>query len=365
MLIPEWLYVLLISIGITVIAVLWYLRHQWLKLLNSLTQLQQYNDQVDRDLIRFLEGICPLLEPISVCGLYWRLQWFGQQRETFLGTTSRFEHTFTINEGDAQVLLTFYVTSSRWEQSFYVERLAEQLRFICLLDIALKMRQVLSFEQAVARYQLFLAHDLKNLAQMMLLWQQDVQATQPQMAQEALQRWQAVAPILGERAEALAKRLSAPGEANRSVSLLPISLSSVLERLQRWAIAHKVRLELIEPIPSLSILANWSHLDDIAFQLMRNYREHCDERAVLLRITQEQHDQFLCLQFCHPMLVDETTLKRMQEPLWSSSPTGLGVGLWQMGYLLERMGGRFAIKYTEQDHVCFHWQFKITEPASL
>lgn len=358
MLIPEWFYLLLISIGITVIGVLWYLRGQWVSLMRVLALLQQHNSAVDRDLIQFLDGICDSLEKVSVCGLHWQLSWFGQCIERELGLISRYEHGFDINEGDARLSVKFYVKSSRWEQSFYIELLRQQLEALCALDMALKMRQVNSFEQAVARYQLFLAHDLKNFAQMMMLWQRQVQETKAEEAAAALLRWQKVAPLLGDRAEQLAKRLSAPGEPYQSQSLMAIDLSSVVQRLVRWASVHEVRLNVPESIANVNVLASWSNLDDMAFQLMRNYHQHSDADAVELTI--EVNSGEVLLLFCHPMPVSEEKLRRMQEPLWSSSELGLGVGLWQMGQIIERLGGRFAIEPGTQGNVCFHWYFKQT-----
>jgi len=359
-LIPEWLYLFLLTVGVTVIIVLLYLRAQWRLFMRVLKQIQVLNDQNERDLINFLDGLCDSLLSVSVCGLHWQLHWFGQTINRELGAKSDYAHHFELIESDATLQLTFYVTSARWEQAFYFELLRQQLRALCALDLALKMRQVSSFEQAVARYQLFLAHDLKNLAQMVVLWQKQVQDTPADDAVNALKRWQAVAPLIADRAALLAKRLTAPGEmAGLTNSLDSVSVAELMGRITRWAQVHGVRLEVVYPIPDVVVEIDWEALDDAAFQLMRNYQQHASvEQAVSLTVNVEKTR--LQLLFSHPDPIDESVFKRMQEPLWTSSDNGLGLGLWQMGQVLQRMNAELSLRRDAQGLLCFVWRFPLS-----
>ncbi len=357
MLIPEWLYLFLLTVGITVIAVLLYLRRKWHVFMRALKQIQQLNEITERDLIHFLDSLFVCLTPLAICGLKWRLHWFGQVIEREQGKKSHYVHTFEVIESEASLQFTFYVTSARWEQAFYFELLRQQLRALCALDLALKMRQVTSFEQGIARYQMFLAHDLKNLAQMMVLWQNQVQATAVNDAVSALQRWQAVAPLMADRAALLAKRLTAPGDMNNTqdVNLIAIPLSELFARLLRWAQVHGVILHIEQNISDVLIWGEWTALDDAAFQLMRNYQQHADALQAVSLVMEQRTDK-LELVFCHPKSIDEATFKRMQEPLWTSSEQGLGLGLWQMGQVLQRINGALKLEHNTQGSINFIWQ---------
>jgi hypothetical protein len=356
-LIPEWLYLFLLTVGTTVIIVLFYLRAQWRLFMGVLKQVQHLNDRNERDLINFLDGLYDSLVALSVCGLRWQLQWFGQTIKRDLGVTSDYAHHFELVESDAHLQLTFYVTSARWEKAFYFELLRQQLRALCALDLALKMRQVSSFEQAVARYQLFLAHDLKNLAQMVVLWQKQVQDTPTEDAINALKRWQSVAPLIADRAALLAKRLTAPGEmVGQTNSLDAVSVPELIGRITRWAQVHGVKLEVVYPVPDVVVEIDWEALDDAAFQLMRNYQQHAsiDQAVSLVVSIEKKHLQLL---FSHPDPIDESVFKRMQEPLWTSSENGLGLGLWQMGQVLQRIQASLSLQHDEQGRLSFCWQF--------
>jgi hypothetical protein len=358
-LIPEWLYLFLLTVGVTVIIVLLYLRHRWRLFMRVLKQIQLLNDQHNRDLINFLDGLCDSLVNVSVCGLHWQLHWFGQTIQRALGITSDYAHHFELVESDAILKLTFYVTSARWEQAFYFELLRQQLRALCALDLALKMRQVSSFEQAVARYQMFLAHDLKNLAQMVVLWQKQVQDTPAEDAVNALKRWQTVAPLIADRAALLAKRLTAPGDrVGQSNRLQAATLAEVCARVMRWAQVHSVRVDVADSMPAMMIDMDWEALDDAAFQLMRNYQQHT-RGDVPVSIDFQQQDDYLYVIFSHPDPVDESVFKRMQEPLWTSSENGLGLGLWQMGQVLQRMHAELSLRRDAQGVLCFVWRFPI------
>ncbi|MBD3767022.1 MAG: hypothetical protein IE928_03590 [Gammaproteobacteria bacterium] len=337
--------------------VLFYLRAQWRLFMGVLEQIQQLNEHSKRDLIYFLDSLCDSLGALSICGLHWQLQWFGQTIKRDLGITSRYAHHFELVESDAHLQLTFYVTSARWEKAFYFELLRQQLRTLCALDLALKMRQVSSFEQAVARYQLFLAHDLKNLAQMVVLWQQQVQDTPIEEAIIALKRWQSVAPLIADRAALLAKRLTAPGEmVNQTHKQTAVPVADLVGRIARWAQVHGVKLEMNDSLPDVMVEIDWEALDDAAFQLMRNYQQHAsiDQTVSLTVSVKKTHLQLL---FSHPDPIDEAVFKRMQEPLWTSSENGLGLGLWQMGQVLQHMNASLTLNRDAQGRLSFCWLF--------
>lgn len=361
--VPEWLYVLLLTIGLTVITVLLVLRQQWRRLSKGLAQLEQKNDAVGRDLLNFLYGLYDVLSQLSVVGVSWQLSWFGREIQHEQGTKTAVAHRFVLSEQDAKLALVFYVRQSRWEQVFYDRLLLRHLKALCALDLALKMRQVSSFEQAVARYQMFLAHDLKNLAQMIVLWQKQVQSTPIDQAATALLRWQQIAPLIADRAELLAHRLSAPGESivERASVFQQVSVLDVIERLQRWARVHQLVLLSEHAECADKLLIDWSLFDDAAFQLMRNYQQHarCDA-PVLLRFSCEK--SCVCFTFSHPDPVDESVFKRMQEPLWTSSENGLGLGLWQMGQVLQRMHAELSLHRDVQGVLCFVWHFPLSLP---
>ena len=96
MLIPEWLYGLLITSGLTMIAVLLYLRFEWRIFASVLAETQIMNEQHNRDLILLLDNIYAVLEKISVCGLHWQLRWFGQVIERQIGTVSAYQYNFQL-----------------------------------------------------------------------------------------------------------------------------------------------------------------------------------------------------------------------------------------------------------------------------
>ena len=357
MLIPEWLYGLLITSGLTMIAVLLYLRFEWRIFASVLAETQIMNEQHNRDLILLLDNIYAVLEKISVCGLHWQLRWFGQVIERQIGTVSAYQYDFQLDENEALLNVTLFVKYSGGERGFYFNIVLRHLKALCALDLALKMRQVSSFEQAVARYQLFLAHDLKNFAQMVVLWQQQVQDTPEADALNALMRWQSVAPLIADRASLLAKRLSAPGEIkNQSTSLVPLSLEHLIARIVRWAQVHDVSLGIDYPLPVASVLAEWACLDDAAFQLMRNYQQYANQNEKVL-LTVSVDDTAVILSFLHPQVISNDTFRRMQEPLWTSSELGLGLGLWQIGQVLQSMKASFRLVHQDNHAVCFIWQF--------
>jgi hypothetical protein len=123
---------------------------------------------------------------------------------------------------------------------------------------------------------------------------------------------------------------------------------------------HAVKLEVTQEIVNVAIIADWEGLDDASFQLMRNYQQHVDlSDCVTLSFVFDSN--LLTLAFEHPQLVDMQTVKRMQEPLWTSSEQGFGLGLWQIGQVLERMNGHFSLLHTERQSVSFIWQLRINE----
>lgn len=151
--------------------------------------------------------------------------------------------------------------------------------------------------------------------------------------------------------------MTAPGEmVTQTTSLQTVKLAELIGRITRWAQVHGVKLEVVYPVPDVVVEIDWEALDDAAFQLMRNYQQHASiEEAVSLTPSIEKtHLQLL---FSHPDPVDESVFKRMQEPLWTSSENGLGLGLWQMGQVLQRMHASLRLNRDAQGRLSFSWCF--------
>lgn len=353
--IPEWLYWFLISTGVTVIVVLFYLRMQWQRFVRVMTVLQQENERSECDLISFLDALPQSLSRLPNVAVGWRLSWFGQVIERgVLCTQSSAPLSFDVKQMEVHLHVCLFTEGVRWEAMFYHQLLLQQIKALCELDIALKLRQVNSVEQTVARYQLFLAHDLKNLAQLMVLWQRQVQSTTPDGAAAAVVQWQNMLPIMVDRSERLAAKLSAPGDVQAQASLEVVSIADICAHADRWSRVHGVTLKMMSLDSPVCVRGAWDRLDDALFQMMRNYQQYVD-LVLPVSLSYQKAGGWVLLSFHHPQIVEDVGFKRMLEPLWTSSEQGMGLGLWQIGQALSDCMGRLELVHQDDKSVVFKW----------
>lgn len=363
MTLPEWLYLLLITTGATVIGVLWLMRRQWQRFVLVQQTLWQVNEAQGRDLLAFLACLPEHLARVGVEGVSYRLAWFGHVHEDHMGSNhgSPIERTWMLE--DARLKLVLHVAQYRGERAMFMETLANQVAAMAYLDMTLQLVRLQSVVQGVSRYQMFLAHDLKNLAQMVALFHRQIQQTQPQQAAQSLSSWQQIAPMMAERAELLAQKLVSAAHLSEGASsdLVEVSGQQVVARLQRWAQVHGLSLQVgvQEGAAMPQCLAlDWSAFDDAAFQLMRNFQQYTDAHKPVCLAWRAESDDDWWLDFCHEDVVLAEQVARMRQPLWTSSAQGMGLGLWQMAQALGRLGGESRFDHLVDGRLRFSWRLR-------
>lgn len=366
MTLPEWLYLLLITTGATVIGVLWLMRRQWQGFVSVQQVLWQVNEAQGRDLLAFLACLPEHLARVGVEGVSYRLEWFGHVHEDHMGSThgSPIERTWMLE--DARLQLVLHVAQYRGERAMFMETLANQVAAMAYLDMILQLVRMQSVAQGVSRYQMFLAHDLKNLAQMVALFHRQIQQTQPQQAAQSLSSWQQIAPMMAERAELLAQKLVSAARLSEGGGMgeseqVPVSGRQVVARLQRWAQVHGLSLQvsgLDDALMPMCLALDWSAFDDAAFQLMRNFQQYTDAKKSVHLAWRARAEGDWWLDFCHEDMVSAGQVARMRQPLWTSSAQGMGLGLWQMAQALGRLGGESRFDHLPDGRLRFSWRLR-------
>jgi signal transduction histidine kinase len=344
-------------IGLTiavVLAALWYKARAADRLNLELIGL---NEQQRFDTIAFLEASWSLLARGSLRGLAWRLDWFGALCEGQGGLLEGRARQRTVEVGEMRATITFYQHEGRGEQRYFEETLIATFMLLLRMDMLIKAGTTDAALSHMARLNLFLQHDMKNIAQFIQLMADQVANVPPGREQQVLDYLRVATPLIRHRADRIVRTLTVGTEddAAQSQPLRPL-LAQMCELYQLGA-----QIE-----GDADVLVAGNALETVLDNIFRNYqdfrqREQLAALDVHIRISEEGGVVELVLQA--PGTAPAATPQRWFEPFWSSNPNGLGIGLYQARHLMETQGGSLQVLQEADQPVQFQLRCRAATPA--
>ncbi len=329
----EQLVLLFILVGSTIGAVLLVLWLQARKAGRISLALIRLNEQYNFDTPLFLRNAWPLLAQAGLRGMEWRLDWFGLPVNGEAGHCTGDSLHKEIQVAEMRLSIKVYQHRTRGERRYFHETLIETFLLLLRTDMWIKAGATDTALTQMAKLNLFLQHDMKNIAQFIQLMEDQLTHMPPDKEQKVLAYLRKAAPLIRHRADRVVRSLTM--KQPPANALHTMHLRKDLEQL-----CHLYQLdcqitgeaEIEVPAESLdsaldNILKNYS---DIA---LRNQIKPLVSIAIVdtadnIRITISAADT--------PLSSD---IERLFEPFWSSDPAGMGIGLYQAKQLLEMCQG--------------------------
>ncbi len=349
------LYPYLILIGMTigaVMAALWYKARNASRLNLALIRL---NEQNAFDMLAFLGQAWSLLAQSGLRGLEWQLAWFGVQSHGQEGRLKGRVQKREVEVGEMRLAITFYQHDGRGEQRYFEETLIATFMLLVRMDMLIKAGATDAALSHVARLNLFVQHDMKNIAQFIQLMADQLVSVPPGKEQRVLDYLRLATPLIRHRADRVVRSLTvglAPAE-----SAAPVPVRALLAQLcALYQLACKIDGDAI-------VHAAPSALETVFDNIIKNYhdlalRDQID--AMALHIVIVAGDP-ATITLCAPAAPSGAALERLFEPFWSSAQGGLGIGLYQARHVMESQGGTLHASQPAGEPLRFH----ITCPAAL
>lgn len=329
----EQIYPVLILVGATIGAVLVYLWRQARRTNECSLALIRLNESLNFDAPAFLRSAWPHLSQAGLRGIAWRLDWYGVAIEEQAGTVSGKAVERTISVADMKLVVTFH-QSRHGERRYFDEALIETFLLLLRTDMWIKAGATDATFAQMSRLTLFLQHDMKNVAQFIQLVADQLAAVPPGKEQKVLDYLRMSAPLIRHRADRIVHTLTAGQPACE-----PLRTLDVAAEIRQLCALHQLECEVNG---TASVLVPENSLDRALDNILKNYadlksRDPALQPAIAVAIqTNEEGAQIIihgidCLPVEH--------MERLFEPFWSSTPEGLGIGLYQARQMLELCGG--------------------------
>lgn len=333
-------------VGLTIFAVVLYLRFQSNRLKNYILTLYQINQKVDQDVLDFIDQSWAVLALSGFSGLKGEINWFGEEKSVLYGDTSTSEgYSISFDSGDIQVDLQLYSSKLHGEQLLLANIVYQTFQSLIYQGMSAKNTQVLLSQKRLEKYQLFVQHDIKNLAQFVeLLYGQVKKVKTDEDKLLLVDRLKLMLPAFSEKAKKTVFQMTQSDLQFNDVQRLDY-------RLELKKIAQGLGLQFqIEGDYSMEL--SKSLFEQVMKSVMENFRDHyTEDKRVFIYISVEgEVVSWVTVSEDEQVAVD---FARLFEPFWTTSESGMGLGLFIARELLKKVSGRIKLM---NEQGCFGFQ---------
>ncbi|MGE5027723.1 MAG: ATP-binding protein, partial [Betaproteobacteria bacterium] len=234
----------------------------------------------------------------------------------------------------------FFLKGRQGERHYFIEGLIETFMLLLRTDMLIKAGSTHTALTQMSKHNLFLQHDMKNIAQFIQLAADHLQGAPAGSEQQVLNYLRTATPLIRERADRIVRTLM-DGQPKNS-ALRHYRLQDEIGQLCQL---HRLDCEIRG---AADMLAPEHALDSVLDNLLKNYRDCAppdDGRQPSVRIEISDNGNGVDIRFESRQTPCDIPLERLFEPFWSSNPNGMGIGLYQAKQSLEMHGGKlFALK---------------------
>lgn len=348
------IYLSLILIGSTIGAVLLVLWLQARNVSRISLALIRLNEHHNFDTPVFLRAAWPLLSQAGLRGIAWKLDWFGVTVENHSGLLKGNHRYREIEVAEMKLAITVYQKNMRGERRYFNETLVETFLLLLHTNMWIKAGATDKAFAQMAKLNLFLQHDMKNIAQFIQLMADQLADMPAGKEQKILDYLGVAAPLIRHRADRVVRMLT--------MKQPPTSTLRHMHLHQELAqLCHLYHLECkISGDAEIEIAEDT--LVSVLDNILKNYgdiaqRDHTIKPVLSIAITSHSNAIDITIEATNTPFT--TDLERLFEPFWSSDPAGLGIGLYQAKQLLETCGGKLEARLTENGRLQFHLHFPV------
>lgn len=342
------LYPLLIVVGLTIVGVMLILWRQARIAAQLNLALIELNEALHFDAPALLQQAWSLLERGGVVGMRWQLNWFGVLLEDSAGVHTGVNLQRKIVIGEMNLSINVWLRQAG-ERRYFSRSLVESFFLLLRTDMWIKSGTIDATLAQMAKLNLFLQHDMKNIAQFIQLMADQLQDASSENDARLLLYLRKASPMVRQRADHIVQSLTL-GRTQKGASQ-QVDLGVLFQSL---CDLYQVRLNLIGHI---SIEAPAAILERAFDNIFKNYHDLYRRESIenaLVSVTLERHEDGISVVISDHRVQPKRQLERLFEPFWSCDPAGLGIGLYQAKSLLQECRGELSAKQNEIGELSFH-----------
>lgn len=341
----------LVIIGLTIFFVFIYLKKRSSFTHSLILQLYQLNRDVNHDVLLFLEQSWSILDKAGFQKIYGQVGWYGEEKGVFFGKEFNFatkrlfgtpkKYLVSIDEGDIKIDLTLVTKPNiSGENKLIAEIIFQTFLVLLSSNTTSKNMQFVLSQERIERFQLFISHDVKNIAQFISLLKSQVKNSKSEKEKLALiERLDRLLPSLSEKAKKITSHMRYDKAFFDDVEQV-----CLLEKIKYYADANEISIELDQRASKISINLSQTLLQQVITEILNNFKVHADVTTIKIDVLEE--DGVILIIFKAKRDVElHIESERLFEPFWTTSKSGMGLGLFVTREILKKNGGK--IKFVQ------------------
>ena len=339
----EWAWLIFVVVGFSLFFTAYYFRHQSKKLSHALSSLYDLNQNVNQDALDFFDQAWPILQNVGCVQINANIEWFGERKNIQFGLDhppKAHKRTYKVAREDMRFELVIFLGRRAMASESLAALAIKTFINILRQDLVLKQAEILTSQKRLERYQLFVQHEIKNIAQFIQLLSEQVQTVhEPQAQQRLFERLNQTLPIMAQRAQKTVQQMQQP--LSESFQNSSYELKALIdETLRMYDLQASVTGEAIMQLPRTLVL-------EVFKNVLGNFRDHSAcETPLEIKISTEDIDKWATIHIYSSCLVDQNKMRseRLFEPFWTTSESGMGLGLFLARELLKQHNGQIEFK---------------------
>lgn len=330
------LYQIFIAVGITIAIVVAYLWMQARKTSRINLELIKLNEQYQFDVPQFLQHVWPLLQKSGLQGFDWELNWYGVTVQEKHGVQEGTVEKREINIAEMKLILIFF-QKRRGEKRYFDSTLIETLLLLLRANMWIKAGAVDATMSQMAKLNMFIQHDMKNVAQFIQLMSDQLIEVKPEQERQLLSYLRAAAPIMRQRADYIVKTLTIGQAQDEALTQVDI-YKTCKDLCVLYQLDFRLNGRALMNLPE-------NTFSNAIENILKNYDDICQRTGGLKPVVDihiEENIEQVMLSITSNYQQKTVNLERLFEPFWSSHADGLGIGLYQAKHMLEKCGATIS-----------------------
>ncbi|GAB6070944.1 hypothetical protein JCM30760_20410 [Thiomicrorhabdus hydrogeniphila] len=352
-----WLWLIFILIGVSLLFSAFYFRRQSKRLNHALTSLYHMNDVFKQDALEFFDQAWPVLKQVGCENLQAKIDWFGEVKEVQKGNIKSKAKTksYLVQREDMRFKIIIAYSRDALGKQSMGSLVVQTFLHILEQNLVLKQSEILTSQKRLERYQLFVQHEIKNIAQFIQMLAEQVAIIEmPEAKIKLVDRLSTSLPSMAQRARKTIDHMQQPLDEFYHGDQLEIE--SLLQNItQIYGLKANIQGEAIVTLPKEALV-------EVFKNVLGNYRDHSSGMGIIQILI--FHD-FLGGQVRINILSkkrpgQELKPERMFEPFWTTSESGMGLGLFLARELLKQVDGSIEF-YQHEAKLLFGFQIMLPD----
>lgn len=344
----HWGWLILVALGVLMIGFVYYLRYKSKRLGYALSQLYSLNQEVEQDALSFFNQAWSILECAGSLQLQANVEWFGEVRQVMRGSQNAKKGrkiSFDVSRDDMSFQGVLFLSRRAAEPESLSNLVIKTFLNILEQDLVLKEAEILTSQKRLERYQMFVQHEIKNIAQFIQLFSEQVtQATNPEAKIKLIDRLSESLPIMAKRARKTVQHMQQPlSESNES------SYINLRSLIQEVVAMYGLNTEIHG---ATNVNFSRTMLIEVFKNILGNFSDHpSSKEPIKILIANPKVDGSVQVKIIGQLygLENEMVSERLFEPFWTTSESGMGLGLFLARELLKQINGQIAFEQTNKE----------------